>query len=325
MNSGLKSGDLVEVRSANEIFLTLESNGTLNGLPFMPEMIQYCGKSFRILGRVVQAVIDSAGIEGYNESYVRKFKDDDVVILESLRCSGVNHNGCKKSCTLFWKEAWLKRVDTVVTDYSSISFENVNSKLRLKVLTDNGKYFCQSSQFRYATNQLNYSERIKNLFTSLNTGNYSLKKLSGMLSVWFFWKIRQRLFGVYPRGSRNNTPIERLDLQEGEEVEVKSLPEIVETLDENGCNRGLHFCTDMRKYCGKRFRVKARADKLISEGTGDMREIPNTVILENAFCDSAYFAFGGCLRSDFLYWREIWLRRVQDEKSGHRKKTRAAS
>jgi hypothetical protein len=69
----------------------------------------------------------------------------------------------------------------------------------------------------------------------------------------------------------------------------------------------------MRKFCGKKFRVRSRADKLISEGSGIMRSIPNTVILENVLCDSAYYAFGGCPRKDFHYWREIWLKRVESK------------
>ena len=50
---------------------------------------------------------------------------------------------------------------------------------------------------------------------------------------------------------------------------------------------------------------------MIAEGTGKMRQLRDTVILMEALCDSSYYAFGGCPRGDFLYWREIWLRRVQ--------------
>ncbi|HSD63048.1 MAG TPA: hypothetical protein VLB50_04590 [Ignavibacteriaceae bacterium] len=311
MKTVLKAGDLVEVKSIDEIFLTLDSNGALDNLPFMPEMIGYCGRQFRVSRKVVQAVIDSAGIFGYSEAYVRAFKNDDVVILEDLRCSGENHDGCKRGCAIFWKEAWLRKADNNGMTDSKYYHHNYFSG-QLKTITDKGKYFCQSTQFRQATYELTYLQRMKNLVKSIKVGNYSIIRLLKILSVWFVWKLRRKLFGEYPRGNRKNTPDVKLDLQEGHLVEVKQLSEIIETLDTRGRNRGLHFCPEMRKYCGQKLIVKARADKIISEGTGDMRQIPNTVTLENVFCDSAYFAFGGCPRSDFLYWREVWLKKVSD-------------
>lgn len=93
-------------------------------------------------------------------------------------------------------------------------------------------------------------------------------------------------------------------------VEVKSLKEIIETLDSKGFNRGLHFTVDMVPFCGKRLRVKSRADRVIAEMTGEMRGIPNTVILEGATHDGPTYAFGGCSRMEYQYWREIWLKRV---------------
>ena len=38
----LKAGDWVEVKSSLEIAETLSSEGTLDGLPFMPEMLVFC-------------------------------------------------------------------------------------------------------------------------------------------------------------------------------------------------------------------------------------------------------------------------------------------
>jgi len=77
-------------------------------------------------------------------------------------------------------------------------------------------------------------------------------------------------------------------------------------------HRGLHFAPEMIPYCGRRLRVAKLADKMIAEGTGAMRKLKNTVILENSVCDSATWSFGGCPREDHIYWREIWLRRVEE-------------
>ena len=45
---GLKVGDLVEVRSAEEIRATLDENGELDELPFMPEMLAFCGRRLTV-------------------------------------------------------------------------------------------------------------------------------------------------------------------------------------------------------------------------------------------------------------------------------------
>ena len=40
----LNVGDWVEVRSKDEILETLDERGQLDGMPFMPQMFQYCGQ-----------------------------------------------------------------------------------------------------------------------------------------------------------------------------------------------------------------------------------------------------------------------------------------
>ena len=35
----------------------------------------------------------------------------DTVYLEDLRCDGSGHGGCQAGCRIYWKEAWLRRVD----------------------------------------------------------------------------------------------------------------------------------------------------------------------------------------------------------------------
>ncbi len=47
----LQPGELVEVLTGAEIFATLDTDGKLDGLPFMPEMLSFCGQRFRILSR----------------------------------------------------------------------------------------------------------------------------------------------------------------------------------------------------------------------------------------------------------------------------------
>src|SRR5262245_23505536 len=44
-------GDMVEVRPLHEILATLDANGTLEKLPFMPEMTAFAGQQFRVTSR----------------------------------------------------------------------------------------------------------------------------------------------------------------------------------------------------------------------------------------------------------------------------------
>lgn len=103
---------------------------------------------------------------------------------------------------------------------------------------------------------------------------------------------------------------EVLNLQAGELVEVKSLAEIRKTLDENGRYRGLYFMGEMRQFCGKQFRVHKKVNRILLESTAEIRKTKNTVLLEGVMCDG--HVQSGCDRSCFYYWREAWLKRVEE-------------
>jgi hypothetical protein len=47
----LRCRELVEVRSREEILATLDENGDLEGLPFMPEMLDFCGRQLHVYRR----------------------------------------------------------------------------------------------------------------------------------------------------------------------------------------------------------------------------------------------------------------------------------
>lgn len=302
----LMADDWVQILSADEIRKTLDDKGTVDGLVFMPEMAVYCGKRFRVSRRAEQVCTDGAPLPA-GESRVRSFKSDDVVLINGLRCDGRYHDACKRGCTFFWKERWLKLVTESERKEPGEVVPDVSEFVRAR--EEGAAYYCQSSELTRATYHLPFKGRLRNIFRNVVHGSYGLFEMLQTLMTWCYWRIRHRLFGIYPRGNCKPTPNEALNLQAGEWVEVKSMPEIVATLDENGKNRGLHFSVDMIPYCGRRLKVWHRADNLIAEGTGVMRFLKNTVVLEGGICDSAVYAFGGCPREDLLYWREIWLRR----------------
>ena len=41
----------MEIRSKDEILNTLDRDGCLDGMPFMPEMFAFCGKRFQVYKR----------------------------------------------------------------------------------------------------------------------------------------------------------------------------------------------------------------------------------------------------------------------------------
>jgi hypothetical protein len=92
-------------------------------------------------------------------------------------------------------------------------------------------------------------------------------------------------------------------------VEVKPVASIAQSLDQRSHNRGLYFTPDMRRLCGQHRQVDRPLERIIVDGTGEMREMRNTVYLKGGLCGCVY-ALGGCPRGEFSYWREIWLRRV---------------
>ncbi len=99
----LRVGDVVVVRSEAEILATLDERGELDALPFMPEMLQFCGKQFTV-DKVAHKLCDTVSRSG-----MRRMRD--AVHLAGVRCDAEAHGGCQTACLFYWKEAWLERAD----------------------------------------------------------------------------------------------------------------------------------------------------------------------------------------------------------------------
>jgi hypothetical protein len=97
----LRPGELVEVKSENEIIKTLDEKRRHNGLMWLVGMSKCCGKNYRVLKRV-----ETIRLEGKPET--RRMKN--TVLLEGAMCDGSEYYGCDRSCFYFWHEAWLRRV-----------------------------------------------------------------------------------------------------------------------------------------------------------------------------------------------------------------------
>jgi hypothetical protein len=338
----LRGGEIVEVRSKEEILRTLDENGRLDELPFMPEMLKYCGKRFKVFKRADKSC-DTIGNTG-----CRRMKN--TVHLVETRCDGESHGGCEAGCMLFWKEGWLQRADSLTVQPSSERFaEPLRDKkpscevdFLIKAtrsvadlsLGDRDEVFsCQATQLRKATSYLGRWD-YRHYIRDIKFGNRSvyevlsaiflelfakLLKIKGYRAlIWTFntfQRIRGRGSYPYKEGQLKRTPSAALNLRPGELVEVKSHDEILKTVDKNNKNRGLSFDVEMVKYCGGRYRVARKVHKILNEKTGRMMHLPNDcVILEGVICTGDYHQL--CPRSIFPYWREIWLRRGDSRSLG---------
>jgi hypothetical protein len=297
----LSPGEVVEVRSEKEILSTLDENGTLEGLSFIVEMRKYCGKRFRVLRHVNKIIVEGVGAGGMR----------NTAILAGVTCDGEANEACRRTCPLLWKEAWLKRVDTSSGGNRTIEGIPPEKENKLKGLPSVAPV-CQSVSLLKATMPLRRWD-FRQYAWDITSGTYSATERVRSILTSLSLRIQEFLVGERPSplgGRLRRTPSATLNLQPGELVEVKDKREILATLDYMGRNRGLHFTPEMVKYCGKRFRVLKRLDKMLNEKTGEMREISNTVLLEGSMCDGK--AHGGCQRLCYCLWREIWLRRVNN-------------
>jgi len=346
---GLRAGEWVQVRPIEDILATLDDDGSLDGLPFMPEMVQYCGRRFRV-HKSAHKTCDT--IDQY---VIRRMKN--AVHLDDLRCDGASHNGCQAGCLLFWKEAWLQRAAAPERDRGNSRDRNDARAQPQRAAPDSPmpeaphilhrgtrapadesgeeRYRCQATELLRATSEVRRRDRWNPIFyvRDLTSGNVPLRTFIryGLFAMANALMLRWRGYR-YPRlyglaGSR--TPDHELNLVAGELVRVRSKREIMRTLNPGLRNRGLWFDVEMLPYCGSERRVLRRVERIVDERTGRMlRFSRRSVILEGVSCSgclSSYRMF--CPRGVYPYWREAWLERVDPdgrqraENSGHQRVT----
>ena len=341
----LSVGEWVEVRSKEDILATLDSNGHLDGMPFMPEMFAFCGKRFQVYKRAHKTCDTVFPIRGR--------RIERAVHLDT-RCDGRAHGDCHAGCLIFWKEAWLRQISNYSPDDpgSRLEADAANGGVasvagctqftvwaRAHASDANGaepRYICQATQLPYATKYLAWWD-IRQYAEDYLSGNVGLRRILIGLVFSMYYNLSQAGIGLGPamrwlynkihwlwRGSqfprqtgtipdRQPTPTGRLNLQPGELVRVKSHDEILKTLNIDSRNRGLIFDAEMVPYCGGTYRVLKRVTQIIDEKTGRMQEMKTpAIILDSVVCQARYSKCRlFCPRSIYPYWREIWLERVE--------------
>jgi hypothetical protein len=314
----LFAGDRVVVRSPEEILATLDADGTLRGLPFMPEMLPWCGKVLRVERRVEKICVD----RGRTAYIYRRFPDNDVVILEDLRCDGQAHDGCSRCCKMLWREDWLRRLEPHESPVAESPGDGAALRRRLRTKADEHHYVCQSTELRKATEEFPGRKKpwmARVLFQELRNGDRSLPEVLRLIAAWTSLRLQQAMHGKSGLvGSQQKTPSASLGLRPGESVRIKSRDDIRATLNAKRTNRGMGICHEMTRYCGGQAEVRVRLERMISEQTGEMRTLTDTVILRNVRGRTQTLSESGCLcegvlgdcpRGELMYWREIWLER----------------
>ena len=310
----LRPGDVVEVKSPAEIFATLDGDA-IDDMPFMAEMLQHAGRRYTV-SRRVDKICDTVTATGS-----RRMKS--TVYLDDLRCDGSAHGGCQAGCRLYWKDDWLRRVDggvdvPAVPQEPSPELDAVLEAGAHTVRDGEERWRCQNTESLKATTRLKVFKNPDQYWREFRNGNYGRLQFIWMGARSLVLEIAHRLGLTSQSPLRGPDPkapeTERLDLQPGEFVRVRSPEEIEPTLDDKGMNRGLSFDREMLRYCGQTLRVKARVNHIIDESTGRMIHIKrDAIILEGGVCTgecstSRWF----CPREIYAYWREGWLERVED-------------
>jgi hypothetical protein len=329
----LKVGDMVEVRSEAEILATLDENGEYESLPFMPEMLRYSGQRLTVY-KVAHKVCDTQTRSGMRRM-------ENAVHLSGARCDGAAHGGCQASCLIYWKTAWLRKVERgaaaaqPVADVSAGAVAEPAAEKLLPLLTISSRrppaedgsevYRCQATELLRAAPDVLPLRDPRQFVQDVRTGNVGV--LWTIRTVFVALYNRAQGFSVrhvppplrfrggrhwrFVRGTATKTPTGRTDLQPGDLVRVRSKAEIAQTLSANLLNRGLGFDNEMGRFCGHLGRVERRINRIIDERTGRMLEMRNPcIVLENVVCEGAYNL--NCPRAITPYWREIWLEKVDE-------------
>ncbi|MGH8900406.1 MAG: hypothetical protein ACRDYA_01670 [Egibacteraceae bacterium] len=321
----LRVGDRVRVRSRDEVLATLDENGTVAGMPFMPEMLAFSGRTFTVdaITHRTCDTVKTSGTSGTTRSL------PGTVHLCNVRCDGTAHGGCQARCLLYWKEEWLERVsaddapaapdgDGAPRDVPPLLAQAARGEGHTE---EAPVYACQATQMLSATCFISARD-VRPLVKDVRSHNATAREALVSFAVLVFNKWQSlsarlpRWLRVHggaswpwydPTGEKRRYP--PLNLQPGDLVEVGSRAEIESTLDEGGALRGLRFGAEMLPYCGKRARVLAKVERIIDEKTGRMLELRDCVILEDVWCEGTYRLL--CRRKIYTYWRESWLRLVE--------------
>lgn len=305
LGSAPRAGDIVRVRPLEEIELTLDANGTLAGLPFMPEMRTFSGRTFRVHRRV-DKVNDMRHKTG-----LRRMRH--TVTLTNVRCSGDHHGGCQAECQMLWKDAWLQRLaaGTVPDDAQ----EGRTTDATPGFLDPHDKiYVCQMTRLWEASQPMSRFDIRQDLrpllYGNIGIGAYVIALLTRLFNT--VQKLRGGIdFPAMPPSGTNRSPTSTSSrIAVGQPVFICRREDIASTL-KNSRNKGLWFDRDMVRFCGQPSVLRTHVDRLIHEATGQMVVMKTPcVVLDGVVATGEFLRL--CPQHEYIFWREAWLRAAAD-------------
>ena len=110
----------------------------------------------------------------------------NAVFLEGLRCDGSAHDGCQRSCLLFWKNAWLKPAANGAGERKNgkpgkSGQTAVSNGQALQLSTMKGdRFYCQSTELADATGEFPPG-KLQHYLHDLRIGEISLGRFAYVL------------------------------------------------------------------------------------------------------------------------------------------------
>jgi FkbM family methyltransferase len=303
-------GDLVEVRSWDEIRATLDERGCFENLPFMPEMLAMCGQRARVF-RGMHRLFD------YRKS--RRMRHmAGAVLLAGSACDGASHGGCEAACHTIWKAAWLRRIDPREGDRDTAALRRSPPDRAdtgvLQSSTQGPRFACQLTQLHAASTPVGDWNPI-NFWRPLIAGNVAP---AAFLVAWLthlFNEFQHHRGGIgfpsFNPGDSAGPPPEDVHLKQGDRVIVRPPAAIRATLDDRLIHRGMGFESDMLKHCGSSHCVQAEISRLIDIVSGEMRVMKTPAyLLRGVHFSGERQLFNA--QYEPLFWRGVWLVKQED-------------
>jgi hypothetical protein len=102
----LQAGELVRVRSQDEVLATLDTESKNRGLYFDAENAAHCGGTYRVLSRVNKIVDEKTG-------KMVEFKNASLILDGAVCRAGYSHRRmfCPRAMYPYWREIWLERAE----------------------------------------------------------------------------------------------------------------------------------------------------------------------------------------------------------------------
>lgn len=335
-------GTVVRIRSEQEIERALTSEGTVEGVPFTYEHRLFCDSTHEVLSEVRSILVEGYGQRRIKDVYLLK-----GATCSGVAHRGCQRN-CLLFFRREWLEKPGTSETGQSSVESLRGSIPAGSRYTAGIESGNALPSCQGQGDLLVRATIPWAfdiwQRIGQIFRAeIGIGEF----MSVMLFLWNklwdieqpVWKLSTEKFGkavwvviwfllrqnigwrfkkfkIRNLGSEQSKSskeqladiTEKMQLQPGERVRVRSREEIIATLGPNGKNRGLSFVGSMLKYCKREYTVMTRVERVIDERTSKLKTLTGSVMLEGVICDGV--SYRGCQRKCLWIWRDDWLERL---------------